>query len=182
MKGKLNRWNDAKGFGFIAPHDGGHDVFVHISALKKMARRPMVGDEIIFEVHLDSNGKKRAVNATIEGVSSIQANPHKSKSRRVEKKGGIAGRVMALILILGMGAAAYSVINRESASISNTNRSKPSSITTSAKHNHYRCAGKTHCSEMSSCDEARFYLENCPGVEIDGDRDGVPCERQLCGW
>jgi hypothetical protein len=25
-----------------------------------------------------------------------------------------------------------------------------------------------------------FYLKHCPGVEIDGDHDGIPCEQQLC--
>jgi len=25
-----------------------------------------------------------------------------------------------------------------------------------------------------------FYLRNCPGVEIDGDGDGIPCERPHC--
>jgi hypothetical protein len=33
---------------------------------------------------------------------------------------------------------------------------------------------------MRSCEEARFFLENCPGVQMDGNRDGVPCERQWC--
>jgi len=45
----------------------------------------------------------------------------------------------------------------------------------------YRCRGKTHCSHMSSCEEAKFYLHNCPGVKIDGDGNGVPCEKQWCG-
>jgi hypothetical protein len=40
----------------------------------------------------------------------------------------------------------------------------------------FRCEGKQHCSQMTSCDEARFYLRNCPGVKIDGDHDGIPCE------
>lgn len=44
----------------------------------------------------------------------------------------------------------------------------------------FRCDGRTHCSQMRSCDEARFFLENCPGVQMDGNRDGVPCERQWC--
>lgn len=44
----------------------------------------------------------------------------------------------------------------------------------------YSCQGKTHCSEMSSCEEAKFYLLNCPGVKIDGDSNGVPCEKQWC--
>jgi hypothetical protein len=44
----------------------------------------------------------------------------------------------------------------------------------------YSCAGKTTCSEMKSCNEAKFYLQNCPGVSIDGDGDGIPCEDQWC--
>ena len=44
----------------------------------------------------------------------------------------------------------------------------------------YRCDGRTHCSQMTSCEEATFFLENCPGIKMDGNNDGVPCERQWC--
>lgn len=44
----------------------------------------------------------------------------------------------------------------------------------------YRCDGRTRCSQMTSCDEAKFFLRNCPGVKMDGNNDGVPCERQWC--
>lgn len=44
----------------------------------------------------------------------------------------------------------------------------------------YRCDGRTHCSQMTSCEEATFFLRNCPGTKMDGDGDGVPCERQWC--
>ena len=44
----------------------------------------------------------------------------------------------------------------------------------------FRCDGRSHCSEMHSCDEARFFLRNCPGVKMDGDGDGMPCEDR-CG-
>ena len=42
-----------------------------------------------------------------------------------------------------------------------------------------RCGGKRFCKEMSSCGEAKFYVENCGPRSLDGDRDGVPCE-SLC--
>jgi hypothetical protein len=45
----------------------------------------------------------------------------------------------------------------------------------------YRCDGRKRCSQMSSCAEAKFFLNNCPGAEMDGDGDGIPCEDQLCG-
>lgn len=43
-----------------------------------------------------------------------------------------------------------------------------------------RCDGRTHCSQMTSCAEATYFLRNCPGVQMDGDNDGIPCERQWC--
>lgn len=44
----------------------------------------------------------------------------------------------------------------------------------------FSCDGRTHCSQMTSCDEATYFLRNCPGVKMDGDNDGVPCEQQWC--
>lgn len=43
------------------------------------------------------------------------------------------------------------------------------------------CDGRTHCAQMRSCTEAKYYLANCPGVQMDGDGDGIPCEQQWCG-
>ncbi|MFM2447348.1 MAG: hypothetical protein RI936_1795, partial [Pseudomonadota bacterium] len=40
--------------------------------------------------------------------------------------------------------------------------------------------GRTYCSQMTSCAEAKFFLANCPGVKMDGDRNGIPCEKQWC--
>ncbi len=41
------------------------------------------------------------------------------------------------------------------------------------------CANKKHCSQMTNCDEARHYLSVCGLKYLDGDGDGVPCEK-LC--
>ena len=43
----------------------------------------------------------------------------------------------------------------------------------------FECGIKRYCKEMSSCEEARHYLEQCGLTRLDGDGDGVPCE-SLC--
>jgi hypothetical protein len=43
-----------------------------------------------------------------------------------------------------------------------------------------RCDGRTRCSQMTSCEEATYFLRNCPDTTMDGDHDGVPCEQQWC--
>jgi hypothetical protein len=45
----------------------------------------------------------------------------------------------------------------------------------------FKCDGRTYCSQMRSCEEATFFLRNCPNVKMDGDNDGIPCEQQWCG-
>ena len=45
----------------------------------------------------------------------------------------------------------------------------------------FKCDGRQHCTQMSSCAEAKYFLSNCPGVKMDGDGDGIPCEEQHCG-
>ena len=44
----------------------------------------------------------------------------------------------------------------------------------------FSCDGRTRCPQMTSCEEATFFIQNCPGTEMDGDRDGIPCESQWC--
>jgi len=43
------------------------------------------------------------------------------------------------------------------------------------------CGNKKHCSEMSSCEEAKYYFAQCgvKSLDGDGDGDGIPCEK-LC--
>jgi hypothetical protein len=43
----------------------------------------------------------------------------------------------------------------------------------------FKCDGRQYCSQMTSFAEARFFLDHCPDVKMDGDHDGVPCERQF---
>lgn len=40
----------------------------------------------------------------------------------------------------------------------------------------FECAGKSKCGEMSSCAEAKFYLNECGVSRLDRDHDGMPCE------
>jgi hypothetical protein len=44
----------------------------------------------------------------------------------------------------------------------------------------FTCDGRQYCSQMTSCEEATYFLQHCPDPKMDGDHDGIPCERQWC--
>jgi hypothetical protein len=73
------------------------------------------------------------------------------------------------------------ITSEETSSATLPNPSKPENSASTSNSSSFRCDGRTHCSQMTSCDEAKYFLKNCPNVKMDGGkRDGVPCEQQWC--
>lgn len=61
--GTVKFFNPAKGFGFIAPDEGGADSFVHISAVERAGMSTLDKDQRIkYELETDKRGKTSAVN------------------------------------------------------------------------------------------------------------------------
>jgi CspA family cold shock protein len=62
--GTVKWFNTAKGFGFIAPDNGGKDAFVHISAVERAGLQHLVeGQKIQFDLVSDGrSGKMSADN------------------------------------------------------------------------------------------------------------------------
>lgn len=60
--GTVKFFNTAKGFGFIAPDDGGNDVFVHISAVERAGMQSLAeGQKVSYDV-VSERGKLAASN------------------------------------------------------------------------------------------------------------------------
>lgn len=175
IEGTLTKWNDDRGFGFITPTQGGSEVFVHVSAFPKDGRRPMIGEQLTFEVETDSAGKKRAKNLLCPGRPSVRS-ARRSVSRRHTEKPRLLGRVVPLVVIVAIAFYGYNQFSRRVApqtSVASQSADQSASST-------FRCDGRIYCSQMTSCAEATFFLRNCPNVQMDGNHDGVPCEQQWC--
>lgn len=59
QNGTLKFFNQNKGFGFIAPEDGGKDIFVHASALERSGVPTQLDDgtRMSFEIEDDRRGR-----------------------------------------------------------------------------------------------------------------------------
>ena len=61
--GTVKFFNDQKGYGFIAPEEGGNDAFVHITAVERAGMRTLQQNQrVSYELEQDKRGKMSAVN------------------------------------------------------------------------------------------------------------------------
>lgn len=61
--GTVKWFNTTKGFGFIAPDDGGKDVFVHISAVERAGLKGLNDNQkISYELQAGRDGRESAAD------------------------------------------------------------------------------------------------------------------------
>lgn len=61
--GTVKWFNSVKGFGFIAPENGGNDIFVHVTALQDTGLTTLQdGQRVSFEITTQKDGRAAAAN------------------------------------------------------------------------------------------------------------------------
>ena len=211
LTGTLRTWNDDRGFGFIAPTNGDRELFVHVSAFPRDGSRPTVGESLTYELGSGKDGKPRAVRVYRQapGPPSMYPRARRPYTRRRRSRLTTLVGVALLIALGSYGYTRYQQHtqtgqggqgnyegggqqgNEQRGGQSGSGQQRPQMEapkpatrirdTSKPVQPQYRCDGRTDCSQMTSCSEARFFLKNCPGTRMDGDNDGVPCEQQWCG-
>lgn len=64
--GTVKWFNTTKGFGFIAPDEGGKDVFVHISAVERAGLTGLADNQkVTFDVEAGRDGRESATNIAL---------------------------------------------------------------------------------------------------------------------
>src|SRR5688500_9116196 len=96
LRGKLTKWNDDRGFGFITPIRGGRQVFVHIKAFTNQHRRPIGNEFVTYETVSDDTGRLRAEHIEFIGDDSINA-----------AEGWTIALTIALLFLLFVGVSVF---------------------------------------------------------------------------
>ena len=91
-EGRLTEWNDAKGFGFIAPVTGGPRVFVHVSEFPR-GRRPAVDDRLVYSEGRDARNRPRAAQVQLVAPTP----PSRGRAPGVMTALAAAGGFLALL-------------------------------------------------------------------------------------
>jgi cold shock CspA family protein len=173
--GILTKWNDDRGFGFITPAGTNGEIFVHISAFPRGGTRPRLNELVSFEIETGQDGKTRAIRVMRPGQAS-KASYIAASSRRPATS--MLGGLVSLAALAALGAYGYSWYSQRSTPVEST--ATPASEEFESESTRFSCDGRTHCSEMTSCAEATYFIEHCPGTTMDGNGDGIPCESQWC--
>lgn len=64
--GTVKWFNTTKGFGFIAPDDGGNDVFVHISAVERSGLTGLADNQkVSYEMQPGRDGRESAADLVL---------------------------------------------------------------------------------------------------------------------
>lgn len=110
-QGTLIKWKDDKGFGFIKPQQGKEEIFIHISALKKAARRPTVGDVICYQLTTGKDGKIKACHAEIMFIPA-EPSPKRTSFQKPRKPQNLQ-RVLVAVGIIGISTIFISIFNNQ---------------------------------------------------------------------
>jgi cold shock CspA family protein len=191
--GTLKNWDADRGMGFVVADQGGEALSVHVSAFPRDRRVPAMGEALSFEIEVGRDGKKSAVRVQRRASpppAQSRAHRHdpnhaaRSTGRRYSdvdsSSSGVGSRLIGLVIVAVLGWYGYTQYTNRVAQIQPAPQTATASPVPVVRPAGFTCDGRQHCSQMTSCNEAKLFLKNCPGVQMDGDGDGVPCEQQWC--
>lgn len=103
-QGRLQDWNDDKGFGFVIPNGGGQRAFVHIKAFEQRSQRPADGMLISYALHKDERGRFNAI-AVRSAAAAKTVNAKPKPAPFTARLPHVLLGVCALLCVLGLWIA-----------------------------------------------------------------------------
>lgn len=182
-QGKLQDWDPARGKGFVQQEKAGPAIRICSSGFRKTPDSLQNGDTIFFQIEIDAEDKPKAVFAYKAGQHFAPASSILKPALPLLPLQHVLSAVVTAFILGWLGYQSLYLFSAEAALPEEILQQQPTQWPPLQIQSEpqFSCEGKQRCPEMQSCDEAVFYLHNCPDVAIDGDLDGIPCEQQWCG-
>ncbi|HEY0097878.1 MAG TPA: cold shock and DUF1294 domain-containing protein [Pyrinomonadaceae bacterium] len=137
-QGRIAKWNDERGFGFISPSEGGGSVFVHISSFPRSDRRPGVNEAVSYTLAFDSHGRPQANDVRFvvgtRSASPTRGIPSAPITFAISFLAAVTALVVSgrlemswLLLYYGASIITYGVYARDKTAAQNAGRRVPES-------------------------------------------------------
>lgn len=180
FEGTLAQWNEDRGFGFIEVAGTRERLFVHVSSFERGRVRPPLGARLVFDVERDAKGRKRAVKVTMPGDLLVPSPSERNMRPSLRPARSPAWVLVAITCVIVAVGVRYARQLHASERVGEDLRDAVPAASVVSPNVTYACDGRTRCDQMRSCAEATWFLNHCPGAQMDGNHDGVPCEQQWC--
>jgi uncharacterized membrane protein YsdA (DUF1294 family)/cold shock CspA family protein len=118
-QGRITKWKDDKGFGFITANGGGKQVFVHITSFSNRQRRPVGNEFVTFELKTDAKGRAQAESVAFVGEQMPLAGPDWRYNVSLSLTAlflafvagsAFAGKLPFVVLVLYLGASTVAFV------------------------------------------------------------------------
>jgi cold shock CspA family protein len=137
---------------------------------------------------IERQPNERASQPTPVRTSATHPERHRRRESQRTSTGGLRTLIFGALLIGGLVFGYRKFLEYRSVAVDTLYGRSAETNIAPAQHNappatpspNYRCDGRIHCSQMRSCADATQVLQHCPGTQMDGDGDGIPCEQQWC--
>ena len=137
---------------------GYHYVAENSDKIIPHQQNEVIVKQVAEQIHADRQAWKAAVSGSGHGKAVKTESQPQEKAKADDS---IGGRIMQLF-------------NKEESRYKEESHYKEESLY--KEESRYKCDGRQYCSEMTSLDEAKYFVKHCPNTKMDGDHDGEPCE------
>lgn len=100
-QGRIAKWNDERGFGFISSSERGDFVFVHISSFPRRDRRPSANEVVTYTLTFDLHGRPSA-----NDVRFIAASSSVPPMRQIPRSGIVVPIAFAISFLIALALLA----------------------------------------------------------------------------
>jgi len=156
---------------------------------RSMVERELDGGIVRHQLPIRPADRGRTPHSTRRSSAAGSAAPSQRLGfmTEIQARAGAVTEMKQLIIIAVIGYFAWQAYAKDRLATESfvtaemaASSYKPAAQQGAKSSAQFQCDGRTYCSQMTSCAEATYFLRNCPGTKMDGNNDGVPCERQWC--
>ncbi|MFV7771742.1 MULTISPECIES: hypothetical protein [Shewanella] len=188
-RGTLVRWNQEQRVGFIAPEDGSDELRIFGINLLPYEHMPKEGEPVVYRQWKDTLRGTKVTKAEIDLGNPITLTSPFESHDKFANDDAISWRVKVALVALAIAFGNLLYLFMINYDVSGEVDIKPPEGLFPPGSEYYvgkqdlsdvvfSCDARQQCLQMTSCQEAKYFVQNCPGFQSKvGD---MPCETLWC--